>query len=96
MRVLVNKMLLSIGIPQLFLFLFYPSSPLPAQTLQTKFNGIVTDPEGAPLVGVTVTLKGTQQKTITSTSGSFGIDAEERRCYNIELCWLQGSMSRYK
>jgi len=77
MRLLVCKMLFSIGTPLLFLFLFYPTS-LKAQTDKTKFTGVVTDSKGAPLAGVTVTLTGTQQKTLTDPNGSFEINAKEK------------------
>jgi len=68
MRLLVCKMLFSIGTPLLFLFLFYPTS-LKAQTDKTKFTGVVTDSKGAPLAGVTVTLTGTAGGTYSSTAG---------------------------
>lgn len=71
-------MLFSIGTSLLFLFLFYPSSSVIAQTDKTKFTGVVTDSKGTPLIGVTVAVRGTQQKTLTNPNGSFEINAKEK------------------
>ena len=78
MRLLAYKMLFSIGTILLFLFLFYPSSSVIAQKGKTKFTGVVTDSKGSSLTGVTVTAKGTQQKTLTNTNGFFEIEANEK------------------
>lgn len=40
---------------------------------QVRVSGIVTDPLGAPLPGVTVYVEGTRNGTITATSGSFSL-----------------------
>jgi TonB-linked SusC/RagA family outer membrane protein len=47
-----------------------------AQTNKT-FRGVITDDKGAPLPGVTVTVKGTQSSTVTDTQGAFSILANE-------------------
>ena len=78
MRLLVFKVLCSISATLFFLFVFYPSSSVIGQTTKTKFTGIITDSKGAPLPGVTVTVRGAQQKAITNADGSFEIDANEK------------------
>jgi hypothetical protein len=43
-----------------------------------EIKGTVTDADGAPLPGVTVLEKGTQNSTTTDSSGNYSITAEER------------------
>lgn len=78
MRLLSNMMLHSIGFIICFLFLFYPSSPVNAQTGKTKFTGVVSDAKGNPLEGVTIQVKGTHEETLTNSDGSFSIEANEK------------------
>lgn len=85
MRLLDYKMLISIGTFLLFLFLFYPSSSVIAQTGKTKFTGVVTDSKGSPLEGVTVTVRGTQQKT-----------SEILKSFQQLLKWLENQSSVIK
>ena len=42
-------------------------------------TGKVTDPEGNPLPGVTIAVKGTQQGTSTNEKGNFGIDVSNKK-----------------
>ncbi|SFF82455.1 TonB-dependent receptor [Prevotella sp. KH2C16] len=46
-----------------------------AQTGKSKLSGTVTDPDGEPLIGATVTQKGTQNKVVTDIDGNFTIEA---------------------
>src|SRR5687768_1317881 len=48
-----------------------------AQQTTKNFTGTITDENGAPLPGVTVTVKGTQLSAVTDASGSFSIQAAE-------------------
>lgn len=45
-----------------------------ASFAQKKIVGKVVDPEAKPLMGVTVSVKGTAQATSTATDGSYSID----------------------
>jgi TonB-linked SusC/RagA family outer membrane protein len=55
-----------------FLFaLLLPNSPVFAQSLTIK--GRVTDIKGAPLIGASVTIKGTNKATSTATNGTYSI-----------------------
>ncbi|MDR2627659.1 MAG: TonB-dependent receptor [Dysgonamonadaceae bacterium] len=47
-----------------------------AQTAKTV-EGLVTDANGSPLIGVTVTVKGTQRATITDANGVFALKASD-------------------
>ncbi|MBD0278332.1 MAG: TonB-dependent receptor [Flavisolibacter sp.] len=44
---------------------------------QTPVRGVVKDAKGAPLPGVTVTVKGTNHSTISANDGSYSINAKE-------------------
>lgn len=44
---------------------------------QTKINGIVTDKQDQPLIGVTVILKGSNTGTVTNQNGEYSIDAKK-------------------
>ena len=44
---------------------------------QNAVDGRVVDANGAPLVGVTVLIKGTQSGTATGANGSYSIKAQE-------------------
>ena len=77
MKLLLSKMLLCIVTTLFLLFLFYPFSSSFAQTGKTKINGVVNDSRGNPLPNVTIGIRGSQQKTMTKTDGSFEIEAPE-------------------
>jgi TonB-dependent starch-binding outer membrane protein SusC len=59
----------------LVLCLFVAVLQLMAQT--KSLGGKVTDEKGAPLEGVTVTVKGTQVASTTKTDGTFTINAPQ-------------------
>jgi len=46
--------------------------------IQKKVSGIVTDQKGEPIIGATVSLKGTQIRTITDINGNFTTDAVDQ------------------
>ncbi len=46
-------------------------------TLEVQVRGNITDEEGLPLIGATVSIKGTTTGTVTDTEGNFAIQAEE-------------------
>ncbi len=48
-----------------------------AQQTTKNFTGTITDENGAPLPGVTVTVKGKQLSAVTDASGGFSIQASE-------------------
>ena len=52
----------------------YEPLPLPALGQRAQVSGVVTDEQGAPLTGVTVLLKGTQQGTYTDAKGHYVLD----------------------
>lgn len=58
----------------LFLIVQLTSSPIFAQT--RTVTGIVNDAKGQPLPGVNVTVKGTNNVTVTDTKGAFSIATE--------------------
>lgn len=43
---------------------------------QGKVTGVVTDAEGDPLIGASVTIKGTQKGVVTNIDGEYSIDAK--------------------
>jgi hypothetical protein len=47
------------------------------QTAEKKVTGKITDPNGAPLSGVTITIKGSTKATTTNEQGLFTITAED-------------------
>src|ERR1044072_6665926 len=47
------------------------------QTAEKKVTGKITDPNGAPLSGVTVSIKGKSKATTTNEQGIFNITADE-------------------
>lgn len=47
------------------------------QTAEKKVTGKITDPNGAPLSGVTVTIKGKSKATTTNEQGIFNITADD-------------------
>ncbi|WP_034887658.1 SusC/RagA family TonB-linked outer membrane protein [Gillisia sp. Hel_I_29] len=49
------------------------TTALPLQ--QQKISGVVTDPNGIPILGVTVTIKNTLQGTVTNLDGEYKISA---------------------
>ena len=51
------------------------SNPTASLGQQREINGQVTDPEGLPAIGITVTVKGTQQSTVTDNNGHYQISA---------------------
>jgi TonB-dependent starch-binding outer membrane protein SusC len=53
------------------------SQPLAAQQVQRNFKGVVRNAGGEPVVGASVTVKGSSRGTTTATDGSFSIDAPE-------------------
>lgn len=52
-------------------------SNLQAQTGRKTVSGVVTDPNGAPIPGVTVYVKGTTQGTITDIDGKYTITVDK-------------------
>lgn len=50
---------------------------LPSEEIAKPITGTVTDESGDPLVGVSVSVKGKSVGTITSSNGSFTLEAEE-------------------
>lgn len=58
-----------------FLALCYLSLPtLQAQTKEIK--GKITDPSGAPVIGASVKIKGTNKGTVTGTNGTFSVNVK--------------------
>ncbi|HEU4903100.1 MAG TPA: carboxypeptidase-like regulatory domain-containing protein, partial [Flavisolibacter sp.] len=53
------------------------SQPLSAQQVQRNFKGVVRNAGGEPVVGASVTVKGSSRGTTTAADGSFSIDAPE-------------------
>src|SRR5688500_14003320 len=57
-----------------------------SRELEKKFppiNGIVRGPEGQPLAGVNIVIKGTKKGTVTDKDGRFTIEAEEGNVLEI-------------
>lgn len=69
------------GLSLLFLQFFLAAEvfadDVAADTKQQKISGIVTEPDGSALPGVTVMLKGTATGTITDNEGKFTIDVPQ-------------------
>lgn len=63
-------------------FLLALSNIAIAQT-GNKVTGTVTDPQGNPLVGVTILKNGTQTGTVTDMDGNFSIEAQSGEKLNI-------------
>lgn len=59
----------------LFLFVFCLGHTLSAQTLNV--TGVVNDDSGEPMIGVTITIKGTTKGTITDLNGGFTLACQK-------------------
>lgn len=55
-----------------------PGSPLAKPTRQDKITGKVTDENGQPMAGVTVSIKGGSASTMTDAEGNYSITADEK------------------
>src|SRR6188508_1379220 len=61
------------------LTLLHPSSALSQNVSGTTVKGKVIDENGKPLVGATINIKGTNQSTITDSSGNFSLAISNQR-----------------
>ena len=50
--------------------------PAVKETVLMEITGIITNAEGAPLEGATITIKGTRTSVVTNASGKFTINAQ--------------------
>ena len=47
---------------------------------QSRITGYVTDPQGEPIIGANVVIKGTTIGTITDIDGKFSLSTENKSC----------------
>lgn len=60
-----------------------PQVAKPAGAATTKATGIVTDKDGEPCIGATVTVRGSKNRTVTDASGRYTLDAPENAMLEI-------------
>lgn len=58
-------------------------APQPAAVDLQKISGKVTDSTGNPLIGVTITVKGTSMGTVTDANGNFSLEVPENAILQI-------------
>lgn len=56
-------------------------------------KGIVTDPDGEPLIGAKVEIKGTKVTVITNTNGEFSLEADPKQ--TIEISYIGYAPATY-
>ena len=61
---------------------------------QTLVSGTVTDPGGEPLIGATVSVKGTSTGTATDISGAFSLEVPDVNGV-LEISYTGYSLLRY-
>jgi len=76
---------------RIFIFILLITGTAFSAFAQKQINGKVTDKEGAPLEGVSVTIKGTNKGVVTSNDGSFTINTN-----SSEKTILSFSITGYK
>ena len=69
--------LLLCTVPQLVVADTYEGMTVTTTQQNGKVNGIITDPAGEPLIGVSIIVKGTANGTITNMDGKFSLDAKK-------------------
>ncbi|MBX2815648.1 MAG: TonB-dependent receptor [Saprospiraceae bacterium] len=75
MKQLILKLLLVIGLIS-SAGIMAVHAEVPFELLMAEITGTVTDENGDPLIGATVTVKGSNVGTVTDPDGSYRIDAE--------------------
>jgi len=73
---------LSVLILMIFLFLIQPKAQAQLNG-SSILNGTVTEEDGSPSIGTIVTIKGTQQKGITDSTGKFSITTNQKLPFTL-------------
>lgn len=70
------------------LMLLTVSARVAAQTESSVVTGLVTDAEKQPLIGVTVTVVGTETRAVTDMDGMFKISAPSKSSTELEFNYI--------